>query len=290
MNIGDKIKQLRQSLDLTQDELAQKVGYKSRSSINKIELGERDVSRPMIIKFAEALNTTPAYLMCWEDEQENNEECLMTSLGNKQIFSNNLKKVMEQRKVDRTKLCEDLGMKYSTVSEWISAKKYPRIDKIEMLANYFGINKSDLIEDKSIEPNAEVLPHNAIRMIPVFETVSAGFGAYASGEIVDYMPLFIENDYEAAETLCIKVRGDSMYPKIEDGDIIQVHKQSVVDNGQIAVVLVDGDEGLVKKFYCGKDYIKLISINPEYPPKVFEREEMNRLEIVGLVRKIIKEC
>jgi transcriptional regulator with XRE-family HTH domain len=86
----------------------------------------------------------------------------MTSLGNKQIFSNNLKKVMEQRKVDRTKLCEDLGMKYSTVSEWISAKKYPRIDKIEMLANYFGINKSDLIEDKTIESNAEVLPHNAI--------------------------------------------------------------------------------------------------------------------------------
>lgn len=214
----------------------------------------------------------------------------MTALGNKLIFSNNLKNIMEKRKIDRNKLCEDLGFKYSTVSEWILAKKYPRIDKIEMLANYFGINKSDLIEDNSIESNAESLPANSIRMIPVFESVSAGFGAYASGEIIDYTPLYIESDYEAAETLCIKVKGDSMYPKIEDGDIIQVHKQSVVDNGQIAVVLIDGEEGLVKKFYRERDYIKLISINPEYSPKIFEREEMNRLEIVGLVRKIIKEC
>ncbi len=299
MNIGDKIKQLRQSLDLTQDELAQKVGYKSRSSINKIELGERDVSRPMIIKFAEALNTTPAYLMGWEDEQENNEDTASIIKIGKRIES-----ARTDLKLTQEELAKKLGLNKSTIQRYEAGKVMKiKIPVIDAMAKALNVNpawltdKSDNKEpyssdDRSdrIEANAEVLPHNAIRMIPVFETVSAGFGAYASGEIVDYMPLFIENDYEAAETLCIKVRGDSMYPKIEDGDIIQVHKQSVVDNGQIAVVLVDGDEGLVKKFYCGKDYIKLISINPEYPPKVFEREEMNRLEIVGLVRKIIKEC
>ena len=143
---------------------------------------------------------------------------------------------------------------------------------------------------KPVDSNAEFLSKNEIRIIPVFETVSAGFGAYASNEIIDYMPLYIESDYEAEETLCIKVKGDSMYPKIENGDIVQVHKQDSVDNGQIAVVLIDGDEGLVKKVFVYKDYIELISINPEYPPKRFEKEEMNRVEIVGLVRKIIKEC
>lgn len=56
---------------------------------------------------------------------------------------------MKVRKIDRNKLCADLGFKYSTVSEWLKARKYPRIDRIEMLANYFGILKSDLIEDKS---------------------------------------------------------------------------------------------------------------------------------------------
>lgn len=215
----------------------------------------------------------------------------MTSLGNKEIFSRNLKRLMNENNIDRNTLCENLNFRYSTVSEWISAKKYPRIDKIEMLANYFNVKKSDLIEDRiPAESNAALLPINEIRMIPIFETVSAGFGAYASSDIVDYMPLFIENDYEAKDTLCIKVSGNSMYPKIEDGDIVQVHKQDIVDSGQIAVVMIDNENGFVKKIELGSDYIELISINPEYPPKRFEKEEMNRINIVGLVKKIIKEC
>lgn len=215
----------------------------------------------------------------------------MTSLGNKEIFSRNLKRLMNENNIDRNTLCENLNFRYSTVSEWISAKKYPRIDKIEMLANYFNVKKSDLIEDRiPAESNAELLPINEIRMIPIFETVSAGFGAYASSDIVDYMPLFIESDYEAKDTLCIKVSGNSMYPKIEDGDIVQVHKQDIVDSGQIAVVMIDNENGFVKKIELGSDYIELISINPEYSLKRFEKEEMNRVNIVGLVKKIIKEC
>lgn len=53
---------------------------------------------------------------------------------------------MKTNGIDRYKLCDDLGFKYSTVSEWLNGKKYPRIDKIEMIANYFHIKKSDLIE------------------------------------------------------------------------------------------------------------------------------------------------
>ena len=73
----------------------------------------------------------------------------MSDYGNKIVFANNLDYQMKFRKIDRNKLCADLGFKYSTVSEWLKARKYPRIDRIEILANYFGILKSDLIEDKS---------------------------------------------------------------------------------------------------------------------------------------------
>lgn len=66
---------------------------------------------------------------------------------NKLIIAKNLAFYMSQKGVDRYKLCEDLNFKYSTVSEWLSANKYPRMDKIEILANYFNINKSDLIEE-----------------------------------------------------------------------------------------------------------------------------------------------
>lgn len=76
----------------------------------------------------------------------------MTALGNKQIMADNIAYYMSVKGVDRNQLCDDLNFKYSTVSEWLVAKKYPRIDKIEIMAAYFGITKSDLIEERN-QPN-----------------------------------------------------------------------------------------------------------------------------------------
>lgn len=69
------------------------------------------------------------------------------NLGNKQTLAKNLKYYMDKSGIDRNKLCADLNFSYTTVCGWLTAEKYPRIDKIERLANYFGIQKSDLIED-----------------------------------------------------------------------------------------------------------------------------------------------
>jgi len=75
----------------------------------------------------------------------------MSSLGNKEIMASNLRRLMEKAGKDRKALCADLNLKYSTVSEWLNATAYPRIDKIELLANYFGVQKSDLVEYKPVE-------------------------------------------------------------------------------------------------------------------------------------------
>jgi transcriptional regulator with XRE-family HTH domain len=73
----------------------------------------------------------------------------MSDLGNKKIMANNIKKYMALKGINQTELCNALGFKFMTVSDWVNAKSYPRIDKIEMMANYFGITKSDLVEDKA---------------------------------------------------------------------------------------------------------------------------------------------
>lgn len=73
----------------------------------------------------------------------------MSDLGNKEILAKNLAYYMTIFDVDRNKICSDLDIPYTTLSDWLNAKKYPRIDKIEMLSLYFDINKSDLIEDKN---------------------------------------------------------------------------------------------------------------------------------------------
>ena len=72
MTIGKRIKDLRTSLDMTQDELAKLTGYKSRSSIQKIESGERDITQSTIAAFAKALKVTPSVIMGWEENKENN--------------------------------------------------------------------------------------------------------------------------------------------------------------------------------------------------------------------------
>ena len=73
----------------------------------------------------------------------------MSSLGNKQVMAKNIRYYMEKHGLNATDLALELDFKYSTVLDWLKANTYPRIDKIEMMANYFGIEKSDLVEDKS---------------------------------------------------------------------------------------------------------------------------------------------
>jgi transcriptional regulator with XRE-family HTH domain len=75
----------------------------------------------------------------------------MSNLGNKETMSKNLKYYIEKSGKDRKTLSEIWGFPYSTVTDWINGKKYPRIDRIEVMAEYFGILKSDLIEEKSEE-------------------------------------------------------------------------------------------------------------------------------------------
>lgn len=86
----------------------------------------------------------------------------MSNIGNRTTFSNNLKHFMKLKGKTRKQICSDLNFSYSTFSEWVLGKKYPRIDKIEMLADYFGIEKSDLIEDKLNKPYANNANHASV--------------------------------------------------------------------------------------------------------------------------------
>ena len=89
----------------------------------------------------------------------------MSGLGNKEIFSKNLRYYIERSGKDRRELAEIWGFPYSTVTEWINGRKYPRIDRIEIMADFFGILKSDLIEEKSIESHPEEMAERHFQII-----------------------------------------------------------------------------------------------------------------------------
>lgn len=95
----------------------------------------------------------------------------MSNLGNKEIFSQNLKFYLDKSGKTQTEIADIVDVSKSTVNEWIKGKKYPRIDKIEMLANYFGILKSDLIEDKEKSAETDGLSENKIKLIDFVKSV-----------------------------------------------------------------------------------------------------------------------
>lgn len=199
-------------------------------------------------------------------------------------------KLCNQNNIKPNNVTKAIGLSNATATDWKKGS-VPRDTTLLKIADYFGVSVEYFKgepERAQTESETIALDQHNIRMVPLFQTVSAGFGAYASEDIQDYMPVYFHNPSESAQTICIKVRGDSMYPKIEDGDIIQVHKQESVDDGSIAVVLLDGDEGLVKKVQYSPNGVDLISMNPMYPPMRFEGMEARRVRVVGLVTQVIK--
>jgi repressor LexA len=94
-------------------------------------------------------------------------------MDNKNVFASNLKRYMEVKGKSRNDISEALGISYFTVSDWVNGKKYPRMDKVEMLANYFGVQKSDLIEKKeeNLSPEEPELSEGEKIMLDLFRRV-----------------------------------------------------------------------------------------------------------------------
>lgn len=209
------------------------------------------------------------------------------------MFKNNFIKFCNLNNESPSAVCRKIGIAPATFSCWTD-ESVPRKATLMKIADYFGITVEELLREdepprRVPDDKLFVLERQNVHMIPLYENAAAGFGALAIDNVVDYIPLYISSPSEAAETICIRVRGDSMYPTIDNGDIIQVHKQTSVDSGSVAVVLVDGEEALVKKVVYGKDWIELHSFNPMYKTMRFNGSDVLRIRVVGLVKKVTKE-
>ncbi len=224
------------------------------------------------------------------------------ALGNKEIFSQNLKYYMYKYGVDRNALCDTLGFKYMTVSDWINAKTYPRIDKIEILANYFNIKKSDLVE-KQTDKQIDILPvYNQLADIRKHKVYSYAkqqldeqnsnlnenrsiylVGSSAAGLPLDYGDLDAElidlSNIPAKADKAIHIKGDSMEPKIANNSIIFYHEQPTLEIGEIGIFEINGSAVTCKKYYVDYESKKIVlkSINPKYEPMYFNGEQVRIL-------------
>ena len=200
MTIYERIKYLREEKGMSQQELAELVGFKTASAVNKIELGIRDINQSRVKAFAKALGTTTAYLM--DGDSKSN--------------------------------ASPIPLGFSPLPHTV---KRPRLGRISC---------GEPIDS----------PEN--------------FDGY------DDVPDYVHCDFT------LECEGDSMIgARIHDGDIVYIKQQPVVENGQIAAILIDGTEKLLKRVYFTEESITLQAENPAYPPLVYVREDMNRVSIIG---------
>ena len=217
---------------------------------------------------------------------------MSTQLGNKKIMAKNIQYYMDLYNKTRNDICQDLGIKYTTFTDWIKANTYPRIDKIELMANYFNIEKSDLIEEHNKESvqSDRPLPSNIIlpsaHKLPIMGTICAGDGVVCED---DYQGTFIV-DINVKADYCLKVHGDSMIgANIYDGDIVFISKSYDFVQDQIyAIERLDYNEASLKRVTQDGDTLILNPCNPEYDAMVTDYEEVRIIgRCVGVLHKYV---
>ena len=238
----------------------------------------------------------------------------------KEIFSTNLENLMSSRGIDRNKLCSDLGLKYTTVRDWLKGITYPRIGKIELLADYFGVNKSDLIEDKSQEIKELKIPTSPLvhkiteKVVKLSTPRKQKVLNYANEQLKEqnnkvitieeelfeyrvfeklsagtgfsyfndgnYDTVFYDKDLD--HDFASWVFGDSMEPKFQNGEVVLIKETGFDYDGAVYAVDWDG-QTYIKKVYREPDGLRLVSLNPKYKDKFAPFEEDPRIigKIVG---------
>ena len=203
----------------------------------------------------------------------------MSALGNKEVMASNIKRLMDLRGKDRTDVCRDLDIKYTTFTDWINAKTYPRIDKIELMANYFNVSKADLVE--------EYIPSTRSTKavtINVLGRVAAGLPIEAVENIIDTEEISLEMA-RTGEFFGLQIHGDSMEPRMYEGDVVIVRQQEDAESGDIVIALVNDNDATCKRLIKYAHGISLMSLNSKYEPMMFSNEEIGEkpVKIVGKV-------
>ena len=204
----------------------------------------------------------------------------MNNLGNKQTFAKNLKYYMDDRKIDRNKLSAICKVPYTTLTSWIKAERYPRIDKIQILSEFFNIRMSDLVEEHDY--------NNEIKQIPLLGKIQAGVPTEMFLDIIDYIDIPADMARGNKELFALKTKGKSMEPNFIEGDILIFEKTEDCENGQFCAVAVNGDDATFKKVTKTDTGIMLQPLNPDFETKFYTNEQIASLPvtIIGVLKQI----
>lgn len=209
------------------------------------------------------------------------------------MFKDNLKILRKEASLTQEELAKNLRLAKSTISMYESGSREPDFETLEAIADFFNVDMDYLLGKSDIKnryrqslDNKKFDIFSIPGIMPLPKTVKRPrLGAISCGD-----PIMSEENFEGYDNVptdfncdfTLKCEGDSMIgARINDGDIVYIKQQSTVENGQIAAVLIDGCEKLLKRVYISNDSVVLQAENPAYPPRVYSKEDMNRVSIIG---------
>lgn len=214
----------------------------------------------------------------------------MNDRNSKMILAKNIRHYMELNNKTRNEMCEALGVKYTTFTDWVNGKTYPRMERIEQMAAYFGIAKSALLEDPDRLPAGAILyQKQPTQPIPIVGVVSCGSPLLAEDNIEGYIDTPIQDITTGEIYFWLRATGNSMINiGIHEGDLLLIRQQNDVDSGDIAVVAINGDDATLKRVIKKENALILQPENPAYETKIFVGKEMETVHIRGRLMKLEK--
>lgn len=197
-------------------------------------------------------------------------------------FKDMLKYFRSREGLSQSDLAKKLGVSTSTISMYEVGKREPDFETEEKIADFFNTDLN-ILRGRDAE---RICSPGAV-IIPVLGRVAAGIPLTAAEYIIDTEEISQAMAADG-EYFGLQVKGDSMEPRIKNGDVVIVRKQSDADDGDLVIALVNGDDAVVKRLKKYKDGIALISSNPIYEPMFFSKSEIDEkpVEIIGKVKEL----
>lgn len=205
--------------------------------------------------------------------------------------SERLRLALALRHLKPIDLAEKTKIGKSSISTYLAGEYEPKQRNLHKMARALEVDPVWLLgEDVPMTTTASPLPSNAVPVstlyrIPIIGTVRAGAGGLALEDLDGYEMADVHNP---ADYFFLRVVGDSMAPHINEGDLALIRKQDDVESGELAVVVIDGDEGTIKKIIKKPSTVILQAFNPEYPPRVFAGAELDGIHIAGKVVRTVR--
>ncbi len=196
-----------------------------------------------------------------------------------------LREALDMRDIKPSMLSYKTGISEASISHYLAGHYEPKSKKLHLMAKALKVSTAWL-SGLDVPMRAGAAQNGDVVCIPVLGYVAAGIPIEAITDILDYEEIAPDMLNDGSEYFALRIKGDSMEPKISDGDVVIVRKQSTCDSGQVCIVCVNGDEATCKKVVRQENGILLVPNNPAFQVTFYSNKEIEETPITILGRVV----